>query len=249
VRSDTVGGELGAAGEGDDRGTERTPDRRGTVARALALRLAANGISALGATLRLDVRGADRLAPFWSAGCPLIYVLWHGRILMAPWVSAELQPVKGGRRVMVLASRSRDGEMLARYVERFGLGVVRGSSSRGGASGFRLLAAAVKAGHDVAIAPDGPRGPAGRVQPGVVALAALTGAPVIPLGFAACPAKVLRTWDRFVIPVPFGRAAAIFGPPIAVAAAVDRDVMGRTIETALNEVTAAAEHLAARARP
>ena len=216
--------------------------------RAAALRLAANGVSALGATLRLELSGADQLVPFWHAGHPLIYVLWHGRILMAPWVNAELRQSKGARRVMVLASRSRDGELLARYVERFGLGVVRGSSSRGGASALRLLAAAVKAGQDVAIAPDGPRGPAGRVQPGVVVLAARTGVPVVPLGFAACPAKILRTWDRFLIPVPFARAAAVFGSPIAVGAGVDRASMGCAIETALNEVTAAAERLAARTR-
>jgi lysophospholipid acyltransferase (LPLAT)-like uncharacterized protein len=248
VRLDTGGEKLGAAGDEDGRGAERVRHRRGTVVRAIALRLAASGIGALGATLRLHLSGADELAPFWRTSHPLIYVLWHGRILMAPWVHAELRRSKGARRVLVLASRSRDGEMLARYVERFGLGVVRGSSSRGGASALRRLAAAVKAGQDVAIAPDGPRGPAGRVHPGVVALAALSGAPVVPLGFAARPAKVLRTWDRFVIPVPFARAAAVFGSPIVVAAGVDRGLMGRTIEMALNEMTAAAERLAARAR-
>src|SRR6185369_10585718 len=99
----------------------------------LAPPLAATAVRALGATLRLHEEGVERLTPRWVAGQPLIYAVWHGRILMIPWLTARLRRTRGARAVRVLASRSRDGEMVTRWATRFGLSVVRGSSSRGGA--------------------------------------------------------------------------------------------------------------------
>ena len=139
----------------------------------------------------------EMLAPSWTAARPLIYCVWHGRILMVPWLNARLRRSDGARAVSVLASRSRDGGLIADYAGRFGLEVVRGSSSRGGAGALRALVTAVRAGRDVALAPDGPRGPRGQLGSGIVALAAITGAPVVPLGFAARPAWRLATWDEF----------------------------------------------------
>ena len=147
----------------------------------LAPLLGAAAVRALGASLRLSVDLADGVAARWRAGAPVIYAVWHGRILLMPWLNARLRRTHGARRVTVLASRSRDGELVARYARGFGLDVVRGSSSRGGAVALRTLVGVLGAGRDVAVVPDGPRGPCCRVQPGVVALAALTGAPVVPL--------------------------------------------------------------------
>jgi lysophospholipid acyltransferase (LPLAT)-like uncharacterized protein len=143
----------------------------------------------------------------------------------------------------VLASRSRDGELVARWVARFGLPVVRGSSSRGGAQALRGLARALRAGEDVAVVPDGPRGPRERLQAGLVVLAAATGAPVVPLGFAARPARRLASWDRFVVPCPFGRAALVFGEAIGVPRDADREAARARLEAALREVTATADRL------
>jgi hypothetical protein len=147
----------------------------------------------------------------------------------------------------VLASRSRDGELVARYVRHFDIGVVRGSSSRGGSAAVRQLVSTIRTGDDVVIVPDGPRGPARRLQPGVVALAAMTGAPVVPVGFGARPARTLATWDRFVIPWPFARAAFVFGAPIVVSGEADREAAATRIERALDEATALADRLATRA--
>jgi lysophospholipid acyltransferase (LPLAT)-like uncharacterized protein len=145
--------------------------------------------------------------------------------------------------VRVLASRSRDGELVARWVARFGLTVVRGSSSRGGAEALRALAAAVRAGQDVAVVPDGPLGPRERVQAGIVVLAASTGAPIVPLAFAARPARRLASWDRFLVPLPFARAAVVFGTAATVSREVDRETARVGVEHALRDVTAMADRL------
>jgi len=151
----------------------------------------------------------------------------------------------GARPATVLVSRSPDGEIAARYLSRFGLDTVRGSTSRGGAEAGRALVAAVRRGRDVAVVPDGPRGPSGRLQPGVVTLAALTGVPIVPLAVAARPALRLRSWDAFMIPVPLARCAVVFGAPVAVARDADRTRAMKDVERSLDEATAAAEKLAA----
>jgi hypothetical protein len=211
------------------------------AALATAPVLAAVAVRALGLTLRLTVIGLDALRPAWRERRPLIYALWHGRLLMVPWVSARLAGVRGARDIRVLASRSRDGELIARFVRRFGLEAVRGSSSRGGAAAVRELAAALRAGDDVVVAPDGPRGPRQRVQPGLPALAALTGVPVVPLAFAARPARRLPTWDAFLIPAPFARCALVFGEAVCVGRDDDRDEARARLERALDRTTAAAD--------
>jgi lysophospholipid acyltransferase (LPLAT)-like uncharacterized protein len=205
--------------------------------------LAAAAVRALGITLRITDQGAEALEPLWAERRPLIYAVWHGRILMVPWLNVRLRRTRGARLARVLASRSRDGELVARWVQRFGLAVVRGSSSRGGAQALRALAAAVRAGEDVAVVPDGPRGPAERVQPGVVALAALTGAPVVPFGFSARPARRLHSWDRFMVPLPFARAAVVFGAAAVVSREADRERARIDLERTLQEVTERADRL------
>ncbi len=205
--------------------------------------LAAVAVRALGATLSLTAEGVEALEPLWAARRPLIYMVWHGRILMVPWLNRHLCRTHGARPARVLASRSRDGELVARWVARFGLPVVRGSSSRGGSDALRALLAAVRGGEDVAVVPDGPRGPRERLQGGVVALAALTGAPVVPLGFAARPARRLASWDRFLVPLPFARAAAVFGKPAVVAREADRESVRADLERVLHEVTESADRL------
>ncbi len=207
--------------------------------------LAASVVRLLGGTLRLQVSGTDRVRPLWAAGRPIIYVVWHGQILMLPWANARLRRTHGAHRVSVLASRSRDGEMVARYAARFGVAAIRGSSSRGGIVGLRSLVAAVQSGQDVALVPDGPRGPRGQLKEGVVLLAALTGAPVVPLAVAAHPARRLASWDAFLVPLPFARCALVLGEPLSVPRDADRRRAAKDIARALDETTAAADRLVA----
>lgn len=174
----------------------------GPVLGAIALR-------ALGATLRVR-REEAAVAPLWAVRAPVIYAVWHDRLLLLPYLYGH----RGSR---VLASRSRDGELVARWIRRFGLEPVRGSSTRGGGEALRLLTRALRSGHEVVVVPDGPKGPREVLKPGVIALARLTGAPIVPMALGASREWRVRSWDEFRIPKPFARCVMRFGEPIYVA--------------------------------
>ena len=183
--------------------------RAAWLGRQLAPALGSWGLRLLAATLRLR-REEKAVEPLWVAGAPLIYVVWHARILLLPYLYR-------GRGLRVLVSRSEDGAMVAGLLRRFGFVVVRGSSSRGGAQGLRSLARALAEGHSVVLVSDGPRGPREVLKAGVVALARLTGAPVVPSALGASSEWRVRSWDEFRIPKPFSRCVMRFGEPILVA--------------------------------
>lgn len=188
--------------------------------------LGALALRALGATLRVR-REEAAVTALWAARVPVIYAVWHGRLLLLPYLYGH----RGSR---VLASRSRDGELVTRLVRRFGLEPVRGSSTRGGGEALRLLARALRRGHEVVVVPDGPRGPREVLKPGVIALARLSGAPIVPMAVGASREWRLRSWDEFRIPKPFARCVMRFGEPIRVAA--DRaglDAARKEVEAAL----------------
>jgi lysophospholipid acyltransferase (LPLAT)-like uncharacterized protein len=204
----------------------------GPLARRLAPSAASQALRLLAATLRLkrEEKSVERLV---AAGAPLIYVVWHARLLLLPYLYRR-------RGLWVLISRSEDGEMIAGLVRRFGFVTVRGSSSRGGAGGLLSLARAIRRGHSVVIVPDGPRGPREVLKPGVVSLARLTGAPVVPSAFGASSEWRARSWDEFRIPKPFSRCVMRFGDPIIVPRDIDaagEETARKEIEAALNAVT------------
>jgi lysophospholipid acyltransferase (LPLAT)-like uncharacterized protein len=208
---------------------------------ALGPTLGAAAIRVLARTLAIE-RDERAVAPLWQAGSPVIYAVWHGRILLLPLLY-------GGRRARVLTSRSRDGELVARFMRRFGLEPVRGSSSRGGALALRLLARALKQGHDVVVVPDGPRGPAEVAKAGVVTLARLSGAAIVPLALGASAEWRLGSWDGFRIPRPFSHCVARFGEPIHVSRLADRgaeEAARRDVEMALRELSASVDRDARR---
>jgi hypothetical protein len=101
-------------------------------------------------------------------------------------------------------------------MRRFGLDVIDGSSRRGGAEGLRRMVGWVRGGGWAGITPDGPRGPRMRAQPGILALARLSGAPILPVAFSTTRGRALRSWDRMLLPLPFGRGVFVIGAPIAV---------------------------------
>ena len=205
--------------------------------------LVATVVRALGPTLRVTLSGVAPLVPLWHAKCPLIYVVWHGRILLAPWLHARLRASHGARAPRVLVSLSRNGGLMARFAGRFGLDVVRGSSSGGARAAVRALTAALDRGEDIAVIPDGPRGPHGVFKPGAIALAAFTGARIVPVAVAAHPALRLPSWDEFLIPLPFARCAAVFGEAVAVPCDADRTRMCREMERILTAVTTTADRM------
>lgn len=183
---------------------------------AVASALGACLVRLLGATWRLTEIGGDAVAREQKSGRRVLYSFWHCHILPMAYA-------KRGTDTHVLISWHRDGEIIARLVKRLGIGVVRGSTSRGSARGLADMVHKSSEGYDLAITPDGPRGPAGRVQPGVVHLSASSGAAVVPVGVAADWAKRLSSWDRFMIPLPFSKVRIIYGRPILFDDGVDLD--------------------------
>jgi lysophospholipid acyltransferase (LPLAT)-like uncharacterized protein len=191
-------------------------------------------------TTRWSLEGHEHMAPH-AAGAPVVVAFWHERLPLMPmlWLKARQSPEgrKARNRVHVLVSQHRDGRFIGAVVSRFALNVVLGSSSRGGAKGTRLLLSLLDGGDHIAITPDGPRGPRRVAAPGVAQLAALSGAPVLPCAAQTTRRWVLRTWDRMVVPKPFGRGVVVCLPTIAVA----RDGWQDAVPTIGAALTAAAE--------
>ena len=190
------------------------------------------GAQTLGAYLRFAIRttrwtmhGAERLAPFVD-GAPVVIAFWHERLPLMPalWQYAMRRRAIAGAlpgRVHILVSRHQDGRLIGSMMAGFKMDVVHGSTGkagqqRGGAAGLRSLLAVIEAGGQVAITPDGPRGPRRRAVPGVAQLSALAGVPVMPCAAQTTRHRILRTWDRMVLPLPFGRGVLVCGEPIAV---------------------------------
>jgi lysophospholipid acyltransferase (LPLAT)-like uncharacterized protein len=195
-------------------------------------------------TMRIEELNSERIRGIWARGGNVIGAFWHGRLLMTPLVY-------GGPGLKILISRHRDGELITRTVRHFGLETVRGSSTRGGIAGMKGLARALQEGYDVVIAPDGPRGPRYKVQPGVIQLARMTGLPVFPFTFSAFPRKVLQSWDRFIIPYPFSRGVFVFGEPISVdRTATEKEIAAMTLllEERLQEITKMADRYCEKRR-
>jgi lysophospholipid acyltransferase (LPLAT)-like uncharacterized protein len=184
--------------------------------RALAAWAAARYVALAARTISWRIVGAPALQNF-AAGPPCIVVFWHDALPAMPvfWLRAKRLGLR--RRAVVLASRHRDGQLIARAVEHLGIGVAAGSSSRGGAAGLRALIAALNGGAHVGLTPDGPRGPRRVAAAGVAQLAALTGAAVLPCGAWTAPSLTLKSWDRMRLPLPFGRGTLVCGAPIPVA--------------------------------
>ncbi|HAV63789.1 MAG TPA: hypothetical protein DCY13_15665 [Verrucomicrobiales bacterium] len=152
-----------------------------------------------------------------SRSRPVIFCAWHNRLALAlPAWKRHFEPRTGGRRIAAIASASRDGSLVAGVLQCFGAQPVRGSSSRRGLHAMLELVEWSKQGFDLAITPDGPRGPLYSVQPGIVPLAQLTGLPIVPICYNL-PWKIrLKSWDRFQIPLPFSRCDFHLGELIEV---------------------------------
>jgi lysophospholipid acyltransferase (LPLAT)-like uncharacterized protein len=198
------------------------------------------------ATLRLRLLYPERLQRARAEGKPVLYAFWHGRQLGLFRANPE-------EKLSVMASLSRDGALQARVCRRFGLDVVRGSSSRGGLAALRGLAERWRAGMSIGLAVDGPRGPAEVAKPGILALASRLEAPLVPIsiGYSRC-IVLRRAWDRFRIPAPFARAVAIFGEPLRVPRATrgeDWQLLAATLTRSLNDISVEADQTArSRAR-
>ncbi|MGG5817660.1 lysophospholipid acyltransferase family protein [Falsiroseomonas sp. HW251] len=170
-------------------------------------------------TTRWQLVGAAPGIEAIRAGRPLVIAFWHERLPLIPALfrlAIAEEPAVARLTPHVLVSRHRDGRFIGNAVERFGVRMVYGSSSRGGAAALASLLRVLRGGDPVLITPDGPRGPRRVAAPGVAQLAAASGALVLPVGAASSAHRILSSWDRMMLPLPFGRGAIVCGPLIAV---------------------------------
>jgi lysophospholipid acyltransferase (LPLAT)-like uncharacterized protein len=192
----------------------------------------------IGRTARKRFIGAEELMRRFAAGEQVILAFWHGRMVMMPFAY-------GGRGACIMNSRHRDGELISRAIQRLGIEVVRGSSTRGWIGGLKGLLAAHGRGRDLVVVPDGPRGPRCRAKSGVIQLGRATGTPIFAVSHSASRALVLRkSWDWLSIPVPFARVTYVVGEPIVVprdAAPEAVEALRLELERRLNDATRRAD--------
>jgi lysophospholipid acyltransferase (LPLAT)-like uncharacterized protein len=175
-------------------------------------------IRILCSTLRWEVEGRQYLEEISQAGKQQVLTFWHGRIFTATYFFRH-------RGIVVMTSQNRDGEYIARVIERFGYGTARGSSTRGSHRATVEALRALKMGKDVALTIDGPQGPRYIAKPGAAYLAYKSGNPVLPFCISADRKWVMRSWDHFQVPKPFSRAVVLIGNPIYVDPSAGREEM------------------------
>lgn len=194
----------------------------------------------LGWTGRWRVIGRELPERWLEEGKPFIVAFWHGRLLMMflAWRYPD--------RIHVLISGHRDGQLISRTIAHFGTRTVVGSARHGGAGAALEITRLLRRGEVVAVTPDGPRGPRMRVKDGIINLAIIGNAPIVPLTYACRPRKVIGSWDRFNLPLPFCRGVLIWGEPLEVPRDADDAAMERIrleLEARLQEITDRADEM------
>lgn len=179
--------------------------------------LAAGGVvlRSIAHTWRYEVRNAAALESLRDQRRPFIFSLWHGQLLPLLWHHRR-------QGIAVLISEHRDGELVARLARSLGYRLIRGSSTRGGERALLGLVRELEEGNEVAVTPDGPKGPAFKYAPGALVAAQRSGAPILPIAAHASSAWRLGSWDGFIIPKPFATVTVAYGPPSEVSAATAR---------------------------
>ena len=181
-------------------------------------------LASLGLTMRWHVSGYEHYKNIRSEARQPIFAFWHGRILPATWYWRN-------RQIVVMTSENFDGEWIAKIIQRFGYGVARGSTSKGGARALAKLRREMRDGKPAAFSVDGPRGPLQQVQPGAVWLSRLTGNPILPFHIEASRHWTMTSWDKTQIPKPFARVAVAIGEPLTISSsASDVDIESSRME-------------------
>ncbi|MBI3593575.1 MAG: lysophospholipid acyltransferase family protein [Nitrospirae bacterium] len=187
-------------------------------------------------TVRIKRVGEEFIAEFYKKDRRFILAFWHGRQLFMPFSY-------DGKLIHILISQHGDGEIVTRAMRYFGFQSVRGSSTRGGFRAVRELLR-LSGSSDIAITPDGPKGPAYKVQMGIIELARMTSLPIIPVTFSSSSRKELKAWDHFLIPHLFSKGIFIWGKPIRVEKNLTREQLEerrKDLEITLNKITEEAD--------
>jgi lysophospholipid acyltransferase (LPLAT)-like uncharacterized protein len=175
-------------------------------------------IRVIGRTVRFTVEGRENWEAAAKDGSLPIYTCWHNRVFLSTYFFRR-------RRIVVMTSQSFDGEYIARFIQRFGYGAARGSSTRGGVGAIIEMVRLMRAGSPAGFMIDGPKGPRYEAKMGAVLLAKKTGSPVMPFNIAAQKFWEAKSWDASQVPKPFTRARVIIAPPIYVPADADEALL------------------------
>ena len=172
-------------------------------------------------TTRWTLEGSEHFEPFVANGA-VVVAFWHQTLPLMPALWNRARSANPAREAFVLVSRHRDGRFIGAVMQRFGVALVHGSTARrgtdkGGAASMRALLACLGRGSAVVMTPDGPRGPSRVAAMGAVQLASMSGAPILPASGWTTRRLTLKSWDRMIVPLPFGRGALVCLPPIDVA--------------------------------
>ena len=191
------------------------PHRATGVDRLLA-DVGAGVVKVLGRTIRVHWHDESGLIE-GKVEKPVIFAVWHNRLALCLSLHRQfLKELGKKRKLAAMVSASKDGAILARVLERFGVQPIRGSSSRRGRQALKEMTSHAKKGYDLAITPDGPRGPCYEAQSGVIWLAQLSGFPIVPVTFNLSSKYTFKSWDRFQAPLPFCRCDVFMAPPIEI---------------------------------
>ena len=174
------------------------------IKKRVGIFLAYNWVRLIGSSLKLEVTGDQQFA---NNDSKLIFCGWHGKSL----IFASYFRKRG---YWVIISNSNDGDIQNEVFSRLGYQTIRGSTGRGGVKAALQGVKALKSGGTMAITPDGPRGPSGVVQGGVMLMAQKSGAALVPVGLSAKRAIYVKSWDRYMLPFPFSKARMVFGEPL-----------------------------------
>lgn len=188
-----------------------------------------------------EILGKEHPDLYWEQNRPLIVCFWHGRLLMMfkGWF--------GKHKLHMLISSHPDGQIIARTTQRFGYGWIAGSSTRGGRQAVRTILNVLKRGESVGVTPDGPRGPRYKANLGVIQMARLGKAPLLPMSYSSNNGILIRSWDRFLLPLPFSKGAIIYGPLIHVADSIKSDEeLCQELENSLKDLTQKVDHYCGR---
>ena len=190
-------------------------------------------------TLRIKRIGEHNVESITKSGKKVIFAIWHGRqFLIIPSLSRW--------QVSVMVSTSRDGLLIAKVLKKYDYTIIPGSSHRSPLRALRGSIKSIQEGYNYLIAVDGPTGPIHKIKPGVIYLAKKTNAVIIPVTYSARPAKILNSWDRYVLPKPFAKAVLVFGDPFSPSHSVDDDILKKEchlLETSLKKMTQKADEM------
>lgn len=211
----------------------------------LAAKLLALYIRTVYYTAKIDHDIAAESLPYMNGEKNAIFVFWHSRIMMMP----TFKPHK--RKMKLLVSHHRDGQLIANVSTSFKFGIISGSSSKGGTAAVKEILHHIAQGDNIGITPDGPRGPREEIKKGILITAKRSGVPIIPVAYAASRSKRTKSWDRFIISYPFSHIAFCVGAPIHVSTLLENsssDEVLHMIQSQITQITQDADQRALQSR-